>query len=236
MILDAYRLLIADVYELAGASRRTSDDLARAVGQTAARWHVLSALSDAPRSVPSAARVRRMRALSDELLPEVPPSAALRWLRTRGVLGSQARALGLHHGFFYLRPRGGLSVGQLVLARTAGATPVKGALRISARAKLPARQVRAGDVVVVEVGGSAESLTGLEGIVGAPVAGEDVTVDTLEAGIDPAFDRARVHVGREPERSALFPFWLRLGGARWLGWRPHGRSLCKCPAWRGRCQ
>jgi DNA-binding MarR family transcriptional regulator len=56
VILDAYRLLIADVYELAGASRRTSDDLARAVGQTAARWHVLSALSDAPRSVPSAAR------------------------------------------------------------------------------------------------------------------------------------------------------------------------------------
>jgi DNA-binding MarR family transcriptional regulator len=56
VILDAYRLLIADVYELAGASRRTSDDLARASGQTAARWHVLSALSDGPRTVPSAAR------------------------------------------------------------------------------------------------------------------------------------------------------------------------------------
>ncbi len=55
-MVDAYRLLIADVYELAGLSRRTSEDLARAVGQTAARWHVLSVLSDGPRTVPSVAR------------------------------------------------------------------------------------------------------------------------------------------------------------------------------------
>ncbi|HEX6354788.1 MarR family winged helix-turn-helix transcriptional regulator [Actinophytocola sp.] len=54
--MEAYRLLIADVYELAGLSRRTSEEMARAVGQTAARWHVLSVLSDAPRTVPSAAR------------------------------------------------------------------------------------------------------------------------------------------------------------------------------------
>ena len=54
--LTAYRLLIADVYELAGASRRTSETLAREAGQTAARWHVLSVLSDGPRTVASAAR------------------------------------------------------------------------------------------------------------------------------------------------------------------------------------
>lgn len=54
--VEAYRLLIADVYELAGVSRRTSEDLARSVGQTAARWHVLSVLSDRPRTVPSSAR------------------------------------------------------------------------------------------------------------------------------------------------------------------------------------
>jgi DNA-binding MarR family transcriptional regulator len=55
-LVEEYRLLIADVYELAGQSRRTSEDLARGLGQTAARWHVLSVLSDAPRTVPSAAR------------------------------------------------------------------------------------------------------------------------------------------------------------------------------------
>jgi DNA-binding MarR family transcriptional regulator len=54
--VEAYRLLIADVYEVAGLSRRTSEDMARSSGQTAARWHVLSVLSDGPRTVPSAAR------------------------------------------------------------------------------------------------------------------------------------------------------------------------------------
>ncbi|GAB1509626.1 MarR family winged helix-turn-helix transcriptional regulator [Actinophytocola sp. KF-1] len=54
--VEAYRLLIADVYELAGLSRRTSEELARSLGQTAARWHVLSVVSDGPRTVPSAAR------------------------------------------------------------------------------------------------------------------------------------------------------------------------------------
>lgn len=53
---EAYRLLIADVYELAAQSRRTSDALAAEVGQTAARWHLLSVLSDGPRTTSSAAR------------------------------------------------------------------------------------------------------------------------------------------------------------------------------------
>lgn len=54
--VDAYRLLVADVYELAGASRRTSEAFAREVGHTAARWHVLSVISDAPRTVAGSAR------------------------------------------------------------------------------------------------------------------------------------------------------------------------------------
>ncbi|MEU7919605.1 MarR family winged helix-turn-helix transcriptional regulator [Micromonospora zamorensis] len=54
--VDAYRLLMADVYELAGESRRSSEELAREEGQTAARWHVMSVLSDGARTVASAAR------------------------------------------------------------------------------------------------------------------------------------------------------------------------------------
>ncbi|MGY1802881.1 MarR family winged helix-turn-helix transcriptional regulator [Blastococcus sp. SYSU D00922] len=54
--LTTYRLLMADVYELAGESRRTSEVLARGEGQTTARWHVLSVVSDGPRTVASAAR------------------------------------------------------------------------------------------------------------------------------------------------------------------------------------
>lgn len=53
---EAYRRLIADVYELAGVSRRTSEAIAAEIGHTAARWHVMSAASDTARTVPAIAR------------------------------------------------------------------------------------------------------------------------------------------------------------------------------------
>jgi UDP-N-acetylglucosamine:LPS N-acetylglucosamine transferase len=128
--------------------------------------------------VPSAATVARVRGLGDEVLPEVPGSAGLRWVRTRSVLHSQARALGLRHRFYYLQPRGGLTVGQLVLARTAGATPVCGAERLSATGRAPQRPMRAGDVVVVELDGSSASVAGLERIV-ARLAGDGLRAEPL---------------------------------------------------------
>lgn len=54
--VDAYRLLIADVAELMGRSRTTSDALARTSGHTVAQWHLLSVLSGRPQSVAAAAR------------------------------------------------------------------------------------------------------------------------------------------------------------------------------------
>lgn len=55
-LIDEYRLMMADVYEVAGLSRRTSDALAATVGQTAARWHVLSVVSEESLTVAAAAR------------------------------------------------------------------------------------------------------------------------------------------------------------------------------------
>jgi hypothetical protein len=115
--------------------------------------------------VPSRTTITELRSLGDEVLPEVPRSAALRWVRTRGVLQAQTRALGLGHHFYFLQPRGGLTVGQLVLARTAGGTPVSGAMRFSANGPLPQRPTRAGDVLVVELDGSSSSVAGLERVV-----------------------------------------------------------------------
>jgi UDP-N-acetylglucosamine:LPS N-acetylglucosamine transferase len=115
--------------------------------------------------VPSRARVMSVHAFGDQMIPEVPGSRLLHWMHTRGTLRSQARALGLHHRFYFLQPRGGLSVGQLVLARTAGATPVQGTRRISATGPLPQRPMRAGDVLVVELDGSPSSVAGVERIV-----------------------------------------------------------------------
>jgi hypothetical protein len=115
--------------------------------------------------VPARRQIGELRALGDELLPEVPSPRLFHWFRTRSVLRSQARALGLHHSFYFLRPGGGLSVGQMVLARTAGAIPIKGALRLSATAALPQRRMLAGDVLVVGLDGSSASVAGLERIV-----------------------------------------------------------------------
>lgn len=114
----------------------------------------------------SLSTIAELRALRDELVPEMPHSGSLlRWVRTRGTLDSQADAIGLSHHFYFLEPAGGLTVGQLVLARTAGATPVSGAMRLTPNGPLPQRHVRAGDVLVVSADGSATSLTGIERIV-----------------------------------------------------------------------
>jgi processive 1,2-diacylglycerol beta-glucosyltransferase len=120
-----------------------------------------------------------LRSLHDELVPEVPHSASLfRWLRTRGTLRAQARALGLHHRFYFLQPPNGLTVGQLVLARTTGATPVAGAVRLDADGPLPQRPMRAGDVLVVSVDGSATSPAGVERIV-SWLRSDGLTVEPL---------------------------------------------------------
>jgi processive 1,2-diacylglycerol beta-glucosyltransferase len=107
-----------------------------------------------------------LRGLHDELVPELPRSGSVfRWVRTRGTLRTQARALGLHHRFYFLQPPKGLTVGQLVLARSADATPIAGALRLSAGEPPPAHPALAGDVVVVSAGDSPSSPTGVERIV-----------------------------------------------------------------------
>ena len=150
----------------------------RAAAQLARQGIHVTFADDA--GVPSAARIARFEALGDQLLPEVPNSATFHWLKTRGTLRSQARALGLHRSFYYLEPRGGLSVGQLVLARTADATPVVGALRLSATAPLPHRTMRAGDVIVVELGGSSSSLAGVDRIV-SWLASEGLAAEPLSS-------------------------------------------------------
>jgi processive 1,2-diacylglycerol beta-glucosyltransferase len=147
---------------------------------------------------PSRARVATVASVHDELLPEVPNSSPLVWERTRALLHAQAHVLGLPRRFYYLEPPKGLSVGQLVLARTDGATPVKGQLRISASEPPPQRPMRAGDVLVVEVDGSAGSVLGLEKIIGwlgstglgvEPLA---LLVDSPETSASSSGERARL--------------------------------------------
>ncbi|HEY3917196.1 MAG TPA: MarR family winged helix-turn-helix transcriptional regulator [Stellaceae bacterium] len=54
--LGVVPLIIADIYQLAGQLRRNADAIARAIGQTQARWQVLSAASADSKTVPQIAR------------------------------------------------------------------------------------------------------------------------------------------------------------------------------------
>lgn len=49
-------LIVADTFELAGRFREQGEAIARTVGQTQARWQVMSAASADPRTVPEIAR------------------------------------------------------------------------------------------------------------------------------------------------------------------------------------
>jgi hypothetical protein len=130
---------------------------------------------------PSAGLLRGLRSLGDELVPGVPESSApLRWVRTSSVLSAQARALGLRHHFYFLPPRRGLILGQIVMARTAGATPVYGAMRVGARGSPPHRPVRAGDILVITADGSAASASGIERIASS-LGAEGLDVESLSA-------------------------------------------------------
>src|SRR5271170_4300210 len=50
-------IIVADIYELAGRLRECGEAIAKTVGQTQARWQVLSAASGRPQTVPQIARV-----------------------------------------------------------------------------------------------------------------------------------------------------------------------------------
>jgi len=50
-------VIVADIYELAGRLREYGEAIAQTVGQTQARWQVMSAASDRPHTVPQIARV-----------------------------------------------------------------------------------------------------------------------------------------------------------------------------------
>jgi UDP-N-acetylglucosamine:LPS N-acetylglucosamine transferase len=175
--------------------------------------------------IPSRATLAELRFLGDDLLPEIPDSGPLlRWVRTSGVLHAQARALGLGHRFYCLQPGGGLTVGQLVLARTAGATPVSGALRFSARGPLPQRPARAGDVLVVTVDGSPASVLGLARI--ASWLGSDgLGAESLARLVD----SASISASRSGERSRSAAPAISTTSETASGTPPSGVALKRSP-------
>jgi UDP-N-acetylglucosamine:LPS N-acetylglucosamine transferase len=107
--------------------------------------------------VPTAPLLKSLKALGDAAMCEINPARALRWVETRGKLRREARVLRLQHHFYYLAPQGGLTVGQLLSARTAGARQVVGSVQLNSTSPVPTRPLRPGDVVVITLDGSAST-------------------------------------------------------------------------------
>jgi DNA-binding MarR family transcriptional regulator len=65
---DAFTVFVLQVLRLTGVLTAAGDDLAKAGGQTSARWQVLAAIEDSPASV---ARVSRLMGLTRQSLQRV---------------------------------------------------------------------------------------------------------------------------------------------------------------------
>jgi DNA-binding MarR family transcriptional regulator len=125
---DLMPAIVADVYELAGRFRDYGEAIAKTVGQTQARWQVLSAASDRPRSVPQIARVlgvtrQNVQRIADLLVAEgsaqyqgnpdhrASPHLALT-RRGRTALDALTKAAGGYHARLARRlsPAGAVSI------------------------------------------------------------------------------------------------------------------------------
>jgi UDP-N-acetylglucosamine:LPS N-acetylglucosamine transferase len=122
--------------------------------------------SIATTTVPSAATRAAMISYGDESIPTISRAGLFNWIRTPSLLRHDARALHLHHRFYYLEPADP-TFGQLLLGRTAGGVPVKGSLALSDRTPVSTRRLSKGDIVVVTVTGSRASYRVLDQLAGA---------------------------------------------------------------------
>jgi UDP-N-acetylglucosamine:LPS N-acetylglucosamine transferase len=138
---------------------RTPAGDAVTVARRLGRDHLQASI--ATTTAPAAAALPVLSAYGDVPIPAIGRAGFLGWIHTSSALRREARALHLHHHFYYLEPHSP-SLGQLLLARTAGGLPVRGSVVFGERTQLPDRPLRAGDVVVVTISSSPATLRSLD--------------------------------------------------------------------------
>jgi hypothetical protein len=72
-----------------------------------------------------------VRGAGSDVIPRLKPGGPVRWIGTRGQLGKTSRGLGIHGHFYYVAPDKGFTLAQDLLGKTAGATPVSGAVKLT---------------------------------------------------------------------------------------------------------
>jgi hypothetical protein len=122
---------------------RSSGAEAPAIARLLARDGTQVTFAVVPAAVAAVAPAVESR--GDDVVPALPAAAPIRWLRTRGII----RHVPLLDGRrAYLAPDDGLSFGEYLVARTAGATAVAGQVRYSGAGRVATSPV-AGDIVVL---------------------------------------------------------------------------------------
>jgi hypothetical protein len=97
----------------------------------------------------SRADVAEVQGSGSEVMPRLRPGGPVRWIGTRGQLGKTARGLGLHGHFYYAAPDSGFTLAQDLLGKTAGATPVSGAVKLKMGSQLG--KLERGDLVEISL-------------------------------------------------------------------------------------
>lgn len=106
----------------------------------------------------SASTLAHASAAGDEVIPRLNGSRFASWVHARAQVLRSAHRLGLSGHFLYAVPPDGFTLGQYLLAHTAGGTPVSGAFRYTGAAGRPSA-LRAGDLVEVTLPPDAASAT-----------------------------------------------------------------------------
>jgi hypothetical protein len=107
-------------------------------------------------SAPSSGTIRVLKHFGDEGVPALKSASWVRWVKTRSQLNKTADRLGLGSGYKYAVPDSGFSLGQYVLARTTGASPVAAAHDYTG-GYIDPDSLYPGQVVEVEIDGSPSS-------------------------------------------------------------------------------
>jgi UDP-glucose 4-epimerase len=93
-----------------------------------------------------------VRGAGSDVIPRLKPGGPVRWIGTRGQLGKTCRGLGIHGHYYYAAPDKGFTLAQDLLGKTAGATPVSGAVKLTIGKRLG--KLERGDLVEITLDSS----------------------------------------------------------------------------------
>jgi hypothetical protein len=101
-----------------------------------------------------ASTLATIRTNGSDPLPRLKPGGPVRWLGTRGQVKNLAEDLGVQGHIYYEPPSKGFTYSQSLLAKTAGASPLRGRVRIAGMGALG--NVHRGDIVALSLDGKGD--------------------------------------------------------------------------------